>query len=140
MKKSSPGNHQLQLPSAAEGIHIMEKLVDTICATYKVNEDNYGNILVAMTEAVNNAIYHGNKANPDKKVNITFESSPKTISFTVSDEGDGFDYTSIPDPTNPENLEKPTGRGIFLMHHLADKVSYSDNGRSVSLSFELSAN
>jgi serine/threonine-protein kinase RsbW len=140
--KSQPtGNHQqLELPSAVEGLHIIEKLIETICSTYKLNEDYYGNILVAVTEAVNNAIHHGNKSNPGKKVHVGFETTPETLLFSVRDEGPGFDYDNLPDPTDPVNLEKPTGRGIFLMKHLADKVTFTDNGRCVSISFNMIAN
>ncbi len=139
--KSTSANHQqLELPSAVEGLHIIEKLVETICSTYKLSEDHYGNILVAVTEAVNNAIQHGNKLNPDKKVHVGFETTPKTLLFSVKDEGSGFDFNNLPDPTDPANLEKPTGRGIFLMKHLADDVSFTDNGRCVSISFNLLAN
>src|ERR1700733_12902796 len=77
---------QLELPSDIEGIHIIEKLIETICSTYKLSEDHYGNILVAVTEAVNNAIYHGNKADPAKKVHVGFKTSPSTLSFSVKDE------------------------------------------------------
>lgn len=142
-KKTNPPkmqNQQLELDSASESIHIVEKLIDTICSNYKVNEDHYGNILVAVTEAVNNAIYHGNKANPGKKIHVTFSSDKKAISFTVRDEGEGFDFKHLPDPTDPENLEKPTGRGVFLMHRLADDVKFSEKGRCVSLSFDILAN
>jgi serine/threonine-protein kinase RsbW len=131
---------QLELDSASESIHIVEKLIDAICSNYKVNEDHYGNILVAVTEAVNNAIYHGNKSRPNKKIHVTFASSAKAISFTVRDEGEGFDFKNLPDPTDPKNLEKPTGRGVFLMHRLADDVKFSEKGRCVSLSFAIIAN
>jgi serine/threonine-protein kinase RsbW len=137
---SSTGHQQLELPSAVEGIHIIEKLIETICSTYKLSEDHYGNILVAVTEAVNNAIYHGNKADPKKKVHVGFETTPQTISFMVRDEGPGFDFTTLPDPTDPENLEKPSGRGIFLMKHLADDVRFDDDGRCVCLSFKMIVN
>lgn len=130
-------SQQLELPSAVEGIHIIEKLIETICSTYKLNEDHYGNILVAVTEAVNNAIYHGNKADPAKKVHVGFKTSPSTISFSVKDEGSGFDFNNLPDPTNPENIEKPSGRGIFLMKHLADDVEFSNGGSCVSISFNM---
>jgi len=130
-------SQQLELPSAIEGIHIIEKLIETICSTYKLNEDDYGNILVAVTEAVNNAIYHGNQADPSKKVHVGFKSSATTISFSVRDEGPGFDFDNLPDPTNPENLEKPSGRGIFLMKHLADDVEFTERGCCVSLSFNM---
>lgn len=144
-KKSlpKPGSHthqQLELPSAIEGLHTIEKLIETICSAYKLSEDHYGNILVAVTEAVNNAIYHGNKADPNKKVHVGFETTPQAISFSVRDEGPGFDYSHLPDPTDPANLEKPSGRGIFLMKHLADDVKFSENGRCVSLNFKMLAN
>ena len=142
-KKSKPTkmqNQQLELDSASESIHIVEKLIDAICANYKVNEDHYGNILVAVTEAVNNAIYHGNKAQAEKKIYVTFSSNNKAISFTVRDEGEGFDFKHLPDPTDPKNIEKPTGRGVFLMHRLADDVKFSEKGRCVSLSFDIVAN
>ena len=131
---------QLILNSSSESIHIVEKLVDTICSSYKVNEDHYGNILVAITEAVNNAIYHGNKSDPGKKIHIAFKSDPKKITFTVRDEGKGFDFKNLPDPTDPGNIEKPTGRGVFLMNRLADNVEFSEKGRCVSLQFDLFAN
>jgi serine/threonine-protein kinase RsbW len=134
-------NHQqLELPSDIEGIHIIEKLIETICSTYKLSEDHYGNILVAVTEAVNNAIYHGNKADPAKKVHVGFETSPNTITFSVRDEGRGFDFNNLPDPTDPANIEKPSGRGIFLMKHLADDVEFSNDGCCVYLSFNMLAN
>ncbi len=140
-KPSSPANHQqLELPSSMEALHIMEKLIETICSTYKLSEDHYGNVLVGVTEAVNNAIYHGNKSDPNKKVHVGFETTPDKLTFSVTDEGPGFDFNNLPDPTDPENLEKPSGRGIFLMKHLADSVSFTDNGRSVSLSFNMLAN
>jgi serine/threonine-protein kinase RsbW len=55
--------------------------------------------------------------------------------FTISDEGHGFDYLNLPDPTDPENIEKPSGRGVFLMKHLADQIIFSENGRVVELYF-----
>lgn len=136
----SLNNQQLELPSDIEGIHIIEKLIETICSTYRLSEDHYGNILVAVTEAVNNAIYHGNKTDSSKKVHVGFKTSPTSISFSVKDEGPGFDFDNLPDPTDPANIEKPSGRGIFLMKHLADEVTFSEKGRCVSLSFNMLAN
>ncbi len=77
------------------------------------------------------------KKNPDKKVHVGFETTPDEIFFSVRDEGTGFDYNNLPDPTDPENIEKPSGRGIFLMKHLADDVSFLDEGRCVCLSFSM---
>jgi serine/threonine-protein kinase RsbW len=126
----------MQINSQPESINLIEKLIDEIKLDYNIHEECYGNMLVAVTEAVNNAIQHGNKYDPDKKVNITYEIEPDQISFLITDEGLGFDYLNLPDPTDPENLEKPTGRGVFLMKHLADQIIFSENGKIVELYFK----
>ena len=129
---------QLHFPSKQENIVVVENLIDDICSKYKVNEDYYGNILIAVTEAVNNAINHGNKQDPEKEVNVDFSlKDGKTLSFKVKDQGAGFDFENIPDPTDPENLEKINGRGVFLMKNLADEVEFDDEGRMVELSFKI---
>jgi serine/threonine-protein kinase RsbW len=131
---------KIRITSQSENIAFVEKLVNTICEMYNISEDHYGNILVAITEAVNNAIQHGNKANPNKNIDIAYLSNKDHLRFSVKDEGEGFNFTSLPDPTNPENIEKPNGRGVFLMKHLADKVEFEDNGSKVVLDFKISAN
>jgi serine/threonine-protein kinase RsbW len=131
-------HESLRIASKAENIVLVEKFVDEICSIFKVHEDLYGNILVALTEAVNNAIYHGNQLNPNKSVDVSFSSKEGVLSFTIKDEGNGFDYNSLPDPTDPENIEKPNGRGVFLMKSLADKVTFEDNGSRVVIDFKLS--
>lgn len=135
------GKRILQFPSILENIHQAEKLIDEVVAEYNVKEDYYGELLIAMTEAVNNAIVHGNKLDASKNVTITFEvPDDKNLRFTVEDEGPGFDYNNLPDPTAPENIEKPHGRGVFLMRQLADECTFEDNGRVVILSFEVLEN
>jgi len=133
-------NQQLRIDSKIENLTRIEALVDDICELYHVNEDYYGNILVAVTEAVNNAIQHGNKFDPDKSIDLEFIPYDKHITFTIKDQGDGFDYENLPDPTDPENIEKPHGRGIFLMKHLADSLEFKEQGRIVALDFNVSAN
>lgn len=133
-------NQQLRIDSKMENLTHIEALVDEICEMYHVNEDYYGNILVAVTEAVNNAIQHGNKYDPNKSIDLEFIPHENQITFTIKDEGEGFDYDNLPDPTDPENIEKPHGRGIFLMKHLADGVKFQDHGRIVELDFNISAN
>lgn len=128
---------KLNISSSADNMRLVERLVEDVCEVFNVNEDNYGNILIAVTEAVNNAIYHGNKGNPDKKIHIAFESGDNNIKFLVEDEGNGFDYKNLPDPTDPTNIDKPNGRGVFLMKNLADKVEFNNNGQQVSLTFNL---
>ena len=126
----------LKFPSILENIHFAEKLIDDVCAEFHVKEDYYGELLIAMTEAVNNAIVHGNKLDPARQVTVTFDViDEKVMRFIIEDEGAGFDYSNLPDPTAPENIEKPHGRGVFLMRKLADKCDFLDEGRIVVLDF-----
>jgi serine/threonine-protein kinase RsbW len=127
----------LKIESKLENINVIEDLINEVCEKYKIEEDQYGNVLISMTEAVTNAIIHGNKSNPAKFVDVSYSIEDDSLKFTVKDEGTGFDYNNLPDPTAPENIEKPTGRGIFLMKSLADSVDFHDNGRIVELSFFL---
>jgi serine/threonine-protein kinase RsbW len=126
----------LEFISEPHSINIVEKVIDDMKLEYSIHEDSYGNILVAVTEAVNNAIMHGNKCDPSKKVKVYYEVDGDRIMFSIADEGIGFDYYNLPDPTAPENIEKPTGRGVFLMKHLADQVIFSDNGKVVEMYFK----
>ncbi len=133
-------NQEVKLASKVESLIEIEQCVDKICEQYHIEEDNYGNILIAISEAVNNAITHGNNFDPSKSVRLNIEGTSSKLIFVVEDEGVGFDPNAIPDPTLPENLEKLSGRGVFLMRSLADDVEFSNNGRSVKLSFSISAN
>ena len=105
----------LELSSNYKSIASVEKLIDKVCNTVGVNEESYGNVLIAVTEAVNNAIQHGNKENEDLQINVSVKDNPKSVCFSVKDEGLGFDFNNLPDPTSPDNLLKESGRGIFLM-------------------------
>jgi serine/threonine-protein kinase RsbW len=127
----------LDIPSKIENLRIVEKAVDEISADYNLSSELYGNILIATIEAANNAILHGNKLDESKKVNIKFKIEDKFLSIVVKDQGDGFDYQHIPDPTAPENIEKINGRGVFLMERLSDKILFTDNGSKVELVFNI---
>jgi serine/threonine-protein kinase RsbW len=132
-------DQSIKFASRYENLAIAEKLINDVSEQYHLPEDYYGNILVAVTEAVNNAIQHGNKSNPDKNIEVIFSKQPHSLHFTIKDEGEGFDFENIPDPTDPANIEKINGRGVFLMKNLADHVSFSDNGKVVQLDFEMDA-
>lgn len=114
-----------------------EVLVENVCKEYNIHPDNYGNVLIAVTEAVNNAIKHGNGLDITKSVNIKVLTNDGFLEFHISDEGHGFDFNNLPDPTAPENLEKENGRGIFLMNALSDEVEFLNNGSCVALKFQL---
>jgi serine/threonine-protein kinase RsbW len=130
-------NQKIRISSKPENMILVEKMIEDVCEIFNISEDYYGNILVGLTEAVNNAIYHGNKADPNKNVDISFKAFTNHVSFIVKDEGEGFNYDTLPDPTNPENIEKPNGRGVFLMINLCDKVTFEENGSRVILDFNI---
>ena len=125
----------IQVPSIVENIRMIESFIDNAKERFHLDDDIYGNIMIAVTEAVNNAIKHGNSNDKSKNVSLSLSLDDSLIKFVVKDEGKGFDYQNLPDPTSPENIEKPGGRGIFLMKHLSDEVDFKDSGRVVELSF-----
>jgi len=129
----------LKFSSRPENISIVEKFVDDLRNEVNIGDDVYGNVLISLTEAANNAILHGNKGDEKKEVTIdyTLDERGKNLSFIVRDQGPGFDYNHLPDPTAPENLEKTSGRGVFLMMQLADMVVFSDRGATVEMQFRV---
>ena len=127
--------HSIEIGSDLNNIPQVESLIDKVCEDLSLNEDYYGNILIAVTEAVNNAIIHGNKNVESKVVKVDVSKNNNALTFSVADQGDGFDFENLPDPTAPENLEKPDGRGIFLMKNLSDGVEFESNGSKVCITF-----
>lgn len=127
---------KIKMRSSVESISEVENLINVIFEDYDLSPDYYGNMLVAISEAVNNAIKHGNKLDESKEVELSFKHQGDEYCFTIQDEGPGFDYNNVPDPTSPENIEKPDGRGIFLMENLANKVNFLNNGNTVELIFK----
>lgn len=125
----------LKINSNTQSLRLVERLIEDVCQVYGVNEDCYGNMLIAVTEAVNNAIHHGNQDDPEKVVRIGFESDNSKLTFSITDEGPGFDYTNLPDPTDPANIDKISGRGVFLMQNLSDSIAFEQNGKRVLLGF-----
>jgi len=127
----------LKIPSLPDNIRIVESFIDQAKEKYELSDDIYGNIIIAITESVNNAIVHGNQSDKNKNVHLSLEVDDSNISFTVEDEGNGFDFHDLPDPTAPENIDQPGGRGIFLIKHLADEVSFFADGNKVKIVFYL---
>lgn len=125
----------LSIPSEMESLPVVESLIDKVCQTVGVHEDVYGNVLIAVTEAVNNAIIHGNKLNTESVVLLDVFDEQSSFAFSVADSGPGFDHEHLPDPTAPENIEKENGRGIYLMRHLADDVEFNEVGNIVTVLF-----
>lgn len=130
----------LRIRSNMKNLRIIENAVDEITNTLGVKQDNYGKILVAILEAVNNAITHGNKFNDEKYVDVSITVEKNEMIVTVTDEGKGFNPSDIPDPTRPENIEELSGRGVFLMTKLADSIFFNEAGNSVTMKFREVAN
>lgn len=128
---------EIELPSRIDSMHRVEAMIDDIGTTLGLGEDIRNNMLVAVGEAVKNAIELGNKNDVSKSVLLRVDKKDKEVVFTVKDRGTGFDFNNIPDPTDPANIEKITGRGIFLMKALADQVEFSDNGSKVAIHFSI---
>lgn len=129
---------KIEIPSLTENIRMIESFIDNAKEKFHLEDDIYGNIMIAVTEAVNNAIKHGNKSNKEKNVLLCLHIDEDILKFIISDEGEGFNYDNLPDPTSPENVSKPGGRGIFLMRHLSDEVTFTERGRVVELNFYIS--
>ena len=127
----------LQIPSDIGNLRLVEKAIDDLSLELDLSDEVYGNVMVATMEATNNAIIHGNNSDPNKNVRIEIQLEGKELKVHVEDQGMGFDFANVPDPTAPENLEKINGRVIFLMEHLSDEILYLDEGRIVQLKFRL---
>jgi len=97
----------------------------------KFSPEDAFNIRLCLEEALVNAMKHGNKLNPDLPVEVTVEAEKDSVSFSVHDAGAGFDFQNLADPTIGDNLKKMTGRGVFLIKKLMDRVEFSDNGRTI---------
>jgi serine/threonine-protein kinase RsbW len=130
--------YTLQLPSRIDSITIVENFIDELSTKYGFSDELYANVLTCLSEAVVNAIIHGNRENLDKKVYINLEViEGKRLIFTISDEGDGFDFNNLPDPTAPENIENLTGRGVFIIKKLADQCIFNSKGNELELHFKI---
>ena len=127
----------LELSSNTSELKQLERFVKKIADPYRLDEGQYGNVLISLTEAVSNAIIHGNKQDSNKKVCISLTEEKNKISISVSDQGKGFDVHDIPDPTTEERLFCIGGRGVFIMKRLCDGVCYCNNGTTVKLEFKI---
>lgn len=125
----------IRIASELGSLALVESLIDDISKETGFSEDLYGNILIAVTEAVNNAVIHGNCFNSSQFIDVHVGESQDQICFTVKDEGIGFDFTNLPDPTAPENIEKENGRGIFLIKNLSDNLEFTNGGNTLSIYF-----
>lgn len=134
---SSKSASNFQLESNQDSFNTIEGDLRNLIKPFNLNQEKFGEILVSLTEAITNAVRHGNKFDASKHVAVEFVGDESRLYFRVSDEGNGFDYNSVPDPTSPENILTCGGRGVHIMKALADELNYSDSGRTVELEFDI---
>ena len=127
----------IKLSSSPTSITVLEEYLQDLLLENQLCASKFPDILISLTEAVNNAIIHGNKSDASKEVQVNCKHSKTGISFSIIDQGNGFDPQTIPDPTSPEKIECCGGRGVFIINALADKVAYKNNGSTVELYFNL---
>jgi|SRR3954454_202740 serine/threonine-protein kinase RsbW len=112
----------LKLDSTLDSVNEVERKASELAAQSGLDEDEVQRVEMAVREAAVNAVYHGNGYDPNKKLTFAIERTPESLVITVADEGKGLEESQIPDPLAPENLLKPSGRGIFLIRSFMDEV------------------
>ena len=133
----SDSQTNLTLSSDPQNVSEVEPFVETVAQRFSLSPDVHGNILISLTEAVTNAILHGNQGDHNKRVSISLRHHKDALSISVSDQGPGFDLQVIPDPTGPECLDKCGGRGLFLMRELSDECRFKRGGSTVEMRFKI---
>ncbi|WP_186757231.1 ATP-binding protein [Echinicola salinicaeni] len=126
---------KISIPSLIENIKIIESFIDNAKEKFQINDDIYGNIMISVTECVSNAIIHGNQGDAQKTVKLELNFLEDQLKFIIEDEGKGFDFDNLQDPTSPENIEKSGGRGVFIMKNLCDEVKFEEEGKKTVLTF-----
>lgn len=130
---------EMKCISNPKEIGTVEEFLKRINKTARLDDGTFYRLFVSSTEAVNNGIIHGNKSDPAKKVCISCTLNTDSIVVRVKDEGEGFDPASVPNPLDDQNLLKESGRGIFLIRSMMDKVNYSitDEGTIIEMVIDL---
>jgi serine/threonine-protein kinase RsbW len=123
----------LNLETRYENIVLAERVLGDMLEICGLSGDEDYWLVTALREALANAMRHGNKENEDLVVKAELRIDEAVLTVLIADEGEGFDPTTIPDPTDPENLLRPCGRGIFYMNRFMDVVQFSQNSSGGTL-------
>ncbi|MFQ5638607.1 MAG: ATP-binding protein [bacterium] len=128
---TSSHRKDINVPSQTQYIRkVVSQLVNFVIGTANIDEDEFPLVL---SEAVANAIIHGNKNDARKKVFARVSINTEMVVFKVADEGKGFDHKKLPDPTKVENLGKKHGRGLFFIRHFMDEVQFNKSGNEITM-------
>jgi len=129
---------RITINSSKSQLYKVERFIEEICDRFNLSNSYFGNISIALMEAVDNAIKHGNSGDERREVVVDFESKPGELVFRVKDEGGGFDESEIKDPTEAKTEEDAyRGRGLFMIKALTDEVNFYDQGSSIELIFRI---
>ncbi|MBX2844772.1 MAG: ATP-binding protein [Saprospiraceae bacterium] len=126
-----------EFPSHLKNVEQVDQFIEWVKGKFELSDQKIFDIHIALTEAVNNAMIHGNYLNDEKTVILSVIRLGDTLRFTIKDEGKGFKLTDCNDPTAKEFIDKPNGRGIYLIQHLADRVTFLEKGRVVEIDFKI---
>ena len=126
----------ITLNSSKSSVSQIEPILEQLKTQLQIDDNKYYNILIAITEAVNNAVIHGNKNDPNKKVEFKINFFEGNLEFFIQDEGKGFDPENIADPRDENNLRKEGGRGVFLIKSLSNNALYEKNSRGMLLNLK----
>jgi serine/threonine-protein kinase RsbW len=129
----------LRLKSVPESINRIEQLIEEVCEKNNLNQTYFGCITIALTEAFENALEHGNKRDPEKTITLQFQVTQSGVQFNIKDEGEGFDYQAIPDIKDDGKAKVFPGRGTFLIRSVSDDVRYLGNGNEIEIGFKTSS-
>ncbi|WP_440999610.1 ATP-binding protein [Fodinibius sp. SL11] len=136
---SKTDSKKLVLNSKFDEMKRLEPYIDELKQWAGFSDEDSSRIMLTLSEAVNNAIMHGNNENPEKKVVVlsTLDEEKRTLTISVEDEGEGFAPTEIPDPLKEENLLNEGGRGVYLIEQYADDLTFSKGGSKATITFQL---
>lgn len=131
--------HSLNLSSDTKNLAVLESFLTDVLRGHSMDEAAYHNAVVVFTEAVNNAMHHGNKRDASKTVEVDGRVEGTMLVLTIKDEGDGFNEAELPDPLHPDNLLREGGRGVFLIKAFSESVEFrnTDSGTVTTIHLKM---
>jgi serine/threonine-protein kinase RsbW len=128
---------QISISTDTLKLYCVESFIKDMFRELQIREELFGKVLICVNEAVLNSIQHGNKFDADKKITILSYITGKYLFFRIVDEGEGFDYNDLPDPTTKENINKETGRGIFIIRNISDQIVFREKGKIIEFKIKM---
>jgi serine/threonine-protein kinase RsbW len=126
-------NREVVIPSDLSAVRQLQTEIEDTLTACQYGEMEIFGIKMAIEEALVNAVKHGNQLDPNKNVTVVYTITPNLFQINITDEGPGFDPADVPDPTAPENLERPCGRGLLLMRSFMNDVQFHGRGNSITM-------